>query len=367
MNDASMSQDSSASSASLPNGLELFQDWLAHEGSKSWNPLDTSPDGGYEHVWMAWLGHLAAARHPGKRQGMGPTLTARPKTPRPTASSTRNSKAWHEATAVDVQRFLQMRAGQQAHHQPDRQISDVTRRRYWRLLERVYEHALAHGWITANPASGLETDDRPPAEDGKGHCLPPLLWQSLPRHFPPADGYQNARDRAIVLLLYELALAPEEVRALLWRDLLDADQQPWSPASGRERPAALRIDGARAAQQRVLPLPENTAGALADWRRFSSAQRGPGVVEGDALVFYSRRGGPLSVRMLFHVASQIIQRAHQAQPEEAQKAPLQRVGPQVLRNTAVVQWLRAGRPELEVIAQIGVESTRALRHLQHYL
>lgn len=260
-----------------------------------------------------------------------------------------------------------MRAGQQAHHQPERQISEVTRRRYWRLLERVYEHALAHGWIAVNPASGLEHGDRPAAEDGKGHCLPPLLWKSLPRHFPTADAYQDARDRAIVLLLYELALAPEEVRALLWRDVLDTSQQPWTQASGQSRASSLHIDGARTAQQRVLPLSENTAQALVDWHRFSSAQRGPSVVDGEHPVFYSRRGGPLSVRMLFHVASQIIQRAHQAMPENAQKAPLQRVGPQVMRNTAIVQWLRAGRPELEVIAQIGVESTRALRHLQHYL
>jgi integrase len=356
-----------ATPAGTPDGSGLFQDWLAHEGSKSWNPLDTSPDGGYEHVWMAWLGHLAAARPSGKRQDSASTLSTRQKALRQSTASAKKSRAWHEATADDVQRFLQLRAGQQAHHQPERQISEVTRRRYWRLLERIYEHALVHGWVTANPASGLEPGDRPAAEDGKGHCLPPLLWQSLPRHFPKADGYQDARDRAIVLLLYELALAPEEVRALLWRDVLDADLQPWSAASGQSRASSLHIDGARAAQQRMLTLSGNTAQALADWYRFSSAQRGPSVVDGEHPVFYSRRGGPLSVRMLFHVASQIIQRAHQALPEDSQKAPLQRVGPQVLRNTAIVQWLRAGRPELEVIAQIGVESTRALRHLQHYL
>lgn len=365
MTDASTPLD--AAPSNIPDGLGLFQDWLAHEGNKSWNPLDTSPDGGYAHVWTAWLGHLAAARHPGKRPGAATTLSSKHKAPGQTTSSAKKSKPWHEATAVDVQRFLQMRAGQQAHHQPERQISEVTRRRYWRLLERVYEHALTHGWIAANPVSDLEHGDRPASEDGKGHCLPPLLWQSLPRHFPTADSYQDARDRAIVLLLYELALAPEEVRTLRWQDLLDVSQQPWTPASGRSRASSLHMDGARTAQQRVLSLSENTAQALADWRRFSSAQRGPSVVDGEHPVFYSRRGGPLSVRMLFHVASQIIQRAHQALPEHAQKAPLQRVGPQVLRNTAIVQWLRSGRSELEVIAQIGVESTRALRHLQHYL
>ena len=343
----------------LPAGQAVFRDWLEHEGSKGWDALDTSPDGNYEKVWQAWLWHLSGAAF------------TEDKARRP--SFAHESKDWHQATAVDVQHFLQIRDGQRAHHHPERKISPVTRRRYWRLLERIYDHAMEHGWIHANPATGLEPIDRPPSEDGKGHCLPPLLWQSLPRHFPLADGYQNARDRAIVLLLYEMALAPEEVRALLWKDLRSSAELAWESLSKEiadtspALPRFLRIEGGRAAQQRLLELPESVARALLDWRRFSAAQRGPTVVDGDHIVFYSRRGGELSVRMLFHVASQIIQRAHEAQAEGSQKSPLQRVGPQVLRNTAIVQWLRAGQPELEVIARIGVNSTRALRHLQHYL
>lgn len=343
----------------LPNGHAVFRDWLEHEGSKSWDALDTSPDGNYEKVWQAWLWHLNGEIW-AENKARKPSLAHEP-------------KDWHQATAVDVQHFLQVRDGQRAHHHPGRKISPVTRRRYWRLLERVYDHAIEHGWINANPATGLEPTERPPSEDGKGHCLPPLLWQSLPRHFPQADGYQNARDRAIVLLLYEMALAPVEVRALLWKDLSASAEQAWEGSSKdmanktHDLPRFLRIDGGRAAQQRLLELPESVAKALVNWRSFSAAQRGPTVVDGNHIVFYSRRGGELSVRMLFHVASQIIQRAHQAQSEDSQKFPLQRVGPQVLRNTAIVQWLRAGVPELEVIARIGVNSTRALRHLQHYL
>jgi len=37
----------------------------------------------------------------------------------------------------------------------------------------------------------------------------------------------------------------------------------------------------------------------------------------------------------------------------------------VLRNTALVQWLRAGVAPTEVIQRIGVEQVRALAHLQH--
>src|SRR2546429_8332588 len=98
------------------------------------------------------------------------------------------------------------REGQLSAPHPGRRISEVTRRRYWRLLERIYDHALDHGWVSANPAAGLAPQERPPAEDGQGHCLPAPLWNALPRHIPMADGFQSARDRAILLLLYELAL-----------------------------------------------------------------------------------------------------------------------------------------------------------------
>lgn len=358
-----------SSPLNLPSGIALFRDWLEQEGSKSWDGLDTAPDGSYEKVWSSWLQQLAG-EHPVKRRshtddsGLAPSSFLGSALKKQSSTKKIEPKSWHEATAIDVQQFLQLRQGQRALHQPDRQISEVTRRRYWRLLERIYDHACEHGWIQNNPVRDIELAERPPSEDGKGHCLPALLWNALPRHIPAADGYQNARDRAITLLLYEMALAPEEVRALLWRDVQDPDKQP---IQGTTIPQWLRIDGARAAQQRTLAIPEKVALALAEWRRFSHQQRGPLVVDGDHLVFYSRRGGPLSVRMLFHVASQIIQKAHLALPEDSQKTPLLRVGPQVLRNTAVVQWLKSGRPELEVIAQIGLESTRGLRHLQHYL
>lgn len=323
-----------------PAGMVLFRHWLESEGAKAWDALDTAPDSGYEKVWQSWLRSLGDDVSPaGHRQAaaLADAAAAHP---------------WQRANAVDVQNFLRPREGQVSHHLPGRRISEVTRRRYWRLLERIYDHALEHGWVQENPAAGLAPQERPPAEDGRGHCLPAQLWTALPRHIPAADGYQSARDRAILLLLYELALAPEEVRNLCWRNLQDD---------------RLHIDGGRAAQQRTLELSQTLSQALNDWRHFSAGQRGAEAVAPDATVFYSREGQPLSVRVLFHVASQLIHRAHAAQPASEQKAPLHRVGPQVLRNTAIVQWLREGRPETEVVQRIGVESARALRHLQHYL
>ena len=107
---------------------------------------------------------------------------------------------------------------------------------------------------------------------------------------------------------------------------------------------------------------ERCRAALADWLRYRRAHD-PKLA---GLLFHSRKGGrPLSIRALFHVASKVIHQAHAAQLATEQTYPLQRVGPQVVRNTAVVMWLRAGMAEAEVVRLIGVDGVRALDHLRH--
>ncbi len=331
----------------LPNGTQVFARWLESEGGKPFQALSTEPQGVYETIWHAWLESLQPRT--GTRRGAdGPAL--------------RVLRQWHEAQAEDVARFLRIRAGQKAHHQPDRKLSEVTRRRYWRVLDRIYDFAVQQGWLQTSPVALLRLAERPRAVDQLGHCLPPALWVRLPAHFPAADSLQGARDLAILLLLYELALAPEEVRALTDDSLLDAEHLPLAPPSAMP-PSFLRIEGARKAQQRTLALPHRVGSALSAWRQYRQAHD----ASLSGWLFHSRKGGPLSIRALFHVASKVIQEAHAALPSDVQQWPLQRVGPQVLRNTAIVTWLQAGVPETEVVRRIGVESSRALGHLQHKL
>ena len=73
----------------------------------------------------------------------------------------------------------------------------------------------------------------------------------------------------------------------------------------------------------------------------------------------------LSIRALFHTASKVIQQAHASLPNAAEDFPLHRVGPQVIRNTAIVAWLRAGMNETELTRFIGVDGPRALLHLRY--
>ena len=110
-------------------------------------------------------------------------------------------------------------------------------------------------------------------------------------------------------------------------------------------------------------MPAQVGAALVAWHAYRQAH--DATLQG--WLFHSRKGGPLSIRALFHVASRVIQEAHAALPSDSQHWPLQRVGPQVLRNTAIVMWLQAGVPESEVVRRLGVESGRALLRLQHKL
>lgn len=336
-----------------PSGPLLFQLWLAEESSKPFQSLSPEPQGVYEDIWNAWLKCLSPAG-PDDGDGVGCSTVHNHDLPAP--------RQWHEAQGEDIARFLRMRAGQRAGHQPDRILSEVTRRRYWRVLDRVYTFAVQQGWLRTNPVMQLRLAERPRAVDQLGHCLPPALWTRLPAHFPAADGLQGARDRAILLLLYELALAPEEVRTLQDDSLLDAQGQPIGVQCAAA-PVLLQIDGARRAQQRQLALTPSLGQALVQWRQYRQAH--DATLSGH--LFHSRKGGPLSIRALFHVASKVIHEAHAALPDNVQKWPLQRVGPQVMRNTAIVTWLRAGLSEVEVIRRIGVEDHRALGHLQHQL
>ena len=331
--------------SAVPTGALVFQRWLRAESGKAFHALRAEPQGVYETIWNAWLESL----QPGTDQEQL----------RPSA----HTRQWNEARAEDVARFLRIRAGQRAHHEPERQLSEVTRRRYWRVLDRVYAYAVQQGWLETSPVAHLPRAERPRAVEQLGHCLPPALWARLPAQFPDSDCLQGARDRAILLLLYDLALAPEEVRALTEDCLLDDLRQPWALSCGAS-PAALHIAGARKAQERTLPLTPRLGAALVAWLQYRQAHN----PELTGRLFHSRKGGrPLSIRALFHVASKVIHQAHADTPGSAQQWPLHRVGPQVMRNTAIVTWLRAGISEAEIVRRIGVESTRALGHLRHQL
>ena len=89
---------------------------------------------------------------------------------------------WLDARPVDVLDFLKPRAGMRANHQPERQLSEVTRRRYWRMLERLYGFAVVKGWVAENPATMMGESDQPdlPPPTGTHPVTAPVEGASAP-------------------------------------------------------------------------------------------------------------------------------------------------------------------------------------------
>ncbi len=224
------------------DGVEGFRLWAQARAESPRDPLKPQSNAPYQAVWNAWLRFLA------QRSVLVDGLP--------------QSLHWLDARPVDVLDFLKPRAGLRANHQPERQLSEVTRRRYWRMLERLYGFAVVNGWVAENPATMMGESDQPDLAPQLGHILPPALWKELPRHFPEGNTLVECRDRAVLHLLYTLALTPEEIRTLKPSDITVHDVLLVKEVHAKQ---FLQVDGPRQAQKRKLPLPDECSGALQAW------------------------------------------------------------------------------------------------------
>lgn len=320
----------------VPNGLEVFDLWLAAESSKTDDPLKSAAP--YLAIWTAWLKKL----------------------PRPesvTAAAACRTSAWTSATAADVARFVGPDKGQRSSHNTERQRSMVTRRRYYTLLDRIY--TFAKTWVPSNPVAAVEKSETPIEVEQLGHVLATELWQLLPAHFPAGEELVDVRDRAVLTLLYELALAPEEVRNLRPADLAHHG----SSAPGVSTPSAVSIVGKRANQSRTLQLEHGASSALQAWLVCRAKHCAREKTEVDWL-FFSSRGRQLTVPALFTLVSAVVLRASQDPTIKDRNLKPMRVGPQVLRNTAIVEMYRGGMRRADLVTYLGLKNEKGLDRLR---
>lgn len=305
------------------HGVDAFEHWLQTCGQNPWEPLSPDAAKPYGFIWQSWLRFLTT-------DGIADPL------------------AWANATALQVLAFINHGPQSPKRAQP----SDITRRRYWRVLDRVYDHAVLHRWARSNPAQGLSHQDMPPSEDPKGAILSPRMWRALERQIPAPDDLITCRDRAILMLLMELGLTPEEVR------LLEVNNLRWSEAVP-SKIEAIEIVGERDNQSRPLPVSAPLHNALHHWLQ---ARAGYHAIQGQTALFCTRKAPQLSTHTLLHLVTKTLKQAAAAsrQPEPA------RMGPQVVRNTVLVQWLEAGCSVTQVLARSGMKSPNALQHLRAY-
>lgn len=67
----------------------------------------------------------------------------------------------------------------------------------------------------------------PPSEDPKGTILSDALWKAAFAAFPVGDDLIERRNRAILMVIFHLGLAPREIRQLTVKDvLIEGDEDP---------------------------------------------------------------------------------------------------------------------------------------------
>ncbi|WP_370678442.1 tyrosine-type recombinase/integrase [Comamonas sp. GB3 AK4-5] len=341
-----------------PLGMEAFAHWLDACGQHHWMPLSPAAASPYRFIWGAWLKFIAAQADSASAEADAGIY-----------SDALEEQPWLSATPEQVLQFLtQATRSQKQLSQP----SAITQRRYWRVLDRIYQHAQLHGWVEHNPVQGLAAQDRPPSEDPQGAILSPRMWRALQQQIPTATDLISARDRAVLLVLMQLGLSSEEVRSLVLEDLVwqeeEAALQP--PAVGtaskleakpqQARITALRISGTRAMQPRTLEVAPLLAEALHSWLAYRA---GYAPMAQQPALFCTRKAPALSTHTVLHLVSKTLQAASALHPQELPP----RMGPQVVRNTVIVQWLQSGISETEVLQRAGLKTPHALGHLQQFV
>lgn len=319
-----------------PTAPELLEQWLSHSAAKNRDPIAAESEPFYRHFWSTWMAYLLRPREEG--------------------DATSAPIKWHEVTAVDVVQFL--RSGPEARKETEG-VSDITRRRYWRLLQRIYSFAVESGWLAANPVLEIEKDDTPSSEDPLGAIMLAPLWNAALQIVNELDSSDPVfvRNKALLLLLFQYGITPQEAR-LLTVQAVTRITNTSSPRFGQI--ATVQLDGPGPNQRRRLVLTAQVADAIDAWLKirpsFPKAQT-------HTILFCTARNPTMSADNLFALVKAIMKQAAAA---SGMDMPV-RMGPQVVRNTRLVRWLEEGVPAPEVAMRAGLKNVKGLFHLRMHV
>lgn len=309
------------------NNLEIFDSWLAERDKEERSPLSSEGAKLYGYVWQSWCRFLEAAH------GADPATQA--------------GSSYLTATPQDVHKFLAQKHAKLASTKSP--ISEVTRRRYWRVLDRVYQRATDLQLIEASPAIALTGDDRPEPESSVGVVLARPYFEALYNGLPTGESTWELRDRAILLLFLEAALTPAEVCGLRL-DQVEPDRRYASRLS-------LEISGLRHWQSREVVLSDLASSALSAWLKERRQIEIP-----TAAVFVTQQHEIMSGRPLHH----LVGKAVTASAVAAMMPLPMHIGPQILRNTRIVLWINDGMEQSEVVKLAGYKDARSFRGLRSH-
>lgn len=298
-----------------PAAPDVFESWARQES------VGEEAVRVYRSMWATWLRYLA-----------------RPEVDTP----------WYKARSADIDGVLETlprrRGGPHL-------ASHVSRRRYWAVLSRIYEHAKSSGWCRSNPTH--TASEVPRTEECAAVVLPPAYLERLRAMAvaTPEDGAWIAlRDRAMLAVLLDGALTTGELVALGVQQVL-----AYAPMGIK----VLRIDGDRPAQRRDVPLEGWSSAVLQSW--LAERSKLMGALAGGGALFVSRKGwAPLRP----HTVHQVLQ-GFVIELEREFGTTIEHRGANLVRSSVVARWLNLGMRESDVLARAGLENGAALRRLQH--
>ena len=286
------------------------------------------------------------------------------------AFCTVHSVAWDAAQSADIDRFCQSIGPRSSL----KKTSPVTRRRYWRVLRDLYDHALASRLVEVNPAEGAQ----PPAtERVPSLALTGPMWTALYaglyENFPGGDDFKARRNRLALLLMMRAALTVREIIGLT----LDC-ARPCDDSLGAPREPgplyALRVRKAGGGHERVLQLDPQTSRALHAWLEVRPVGL-PALHPGSRLVVGDRIGRSIAPNGLYnicqaHLARCLVEKGLLDAPNPiATLDPglLAHMGPNTLRNTCIAGWFNAGVPLQEIQRRCGFKDASVMSRLGAHL
>lgn len=334
MKDASMPPPCSPIGA-----MAHFEHWLDNRdrpGTRQRERLTHAAAKPYRYIWKAWVTWLTS-----------PRALANGKTAPPLADD------WTQARPAHVMQYLDkgVAAAASSRRGETAAISEITRRRYWRVLQMIYAHAVNQHIIEINPVMADDNVKPPQQENSEGLVLLGDQWRLVRLAITRGKTRWEQRDRAILHVLMDAALTTGELVGIRLHQV-----------GYHLTKVTIDIEGTRASQKRTVTLGQAASTELRMWlelRQGTPVQ--PSTDPG--LVFITNRGRPMSSRMLFEQVSNTVIRGLR---DGGLDLP-QHIGPQVLRNSRIVMWLNAGVPVEEVCRRAGFKDFRSLRGLRRHL
>lgn len=336
----------------LPDG-GLFDEWARAKMSASAGGRRFKPESAlaYSFTWRRWLQECAQTGIP-----------------------------WREATPQTIQAFLagltsakRLRVagadGTVTTEAPE--ATRVTRARYGRALQDIYDFATLRGDVKSNPVRKVLK------ERGESVVLSPQLWSRLVRALPsPSEctDWIAMRDTTILHMFLHAGLTVSEVQAMTVSDVSHARLAPGDPikwlAPGlslvRSDAVMLHIDGNRESQNRTLAAEPVLAATLVDWLEVRLTRVNQDGPRPGSPLFPSRKGlAPVTAKTLFLIASEHIRKALGDDfIDEVGNLELRHAGPTTLRNACIARWL-SSRIEPGLVAQwAGLKDTVSLTRVK---